>query len=133
MNTGSCHCGKVTFKVPQQLGDVRYCYCETCRKLSGSAFSAVALIASDGFELLSGQDDLAVYESSPDKFRYYCGHCHCQIHAAVASQPDYVRLRLGVLDFEPDVQIVAHMWVSEKPHWHVIHDDLPQFAKWGSA
>lgn len=126
MNTGSCHCGEIEFEVPKELGDVRLCYCETCRKLSGSAFSAVAFVKSSEFKILKGQSKLVHYESSKGKFRYYCSKCHSPICVKLESKPETLRIRLGVLNFDPDVNISAHIWVKEKPKWYVITDDLPK-------
>lgn len=129
MDTGSCHCGEVEFEVPKDLGDVRLCYCQTCRKLSGSAFSAVALIDSKDFKIIKGQSYLALYESSKDKFRYYCSTCHSPIYVQLKSKSEQVRIRLGVLNFQPMVHISAHIWVKEKPSWYKITDDLPQHSE----
>jgi hypothetical protein len=38
-----------------------------------------------------------------------------------------VRIRLGLLNGDPNVEVTGHMWVSEKPDWHQINDDLPQY------
>lgn len=127
MNTGSCLCGKVTYQIKGALGDVRYCYCETCRKASGSAFSANAKIPQQHFTLLRGWESLSRYESRPGKYRYFCSCCGSPIYVTVREEPDLVRVRLGGLNFEPETAITAHMWVDEKPLWHVIHDDLPQY------
>lgn len=127
MHTGSCHCRRVEFAVPEKMGDVRLCYCETCRKLGGSAFSAVALVDASKFKILKGQDILKSYESSKGKIRYYCPECHSPIYVQLVSKPETVRIRLGTLDFEPKVKITAHIWVKEKPKWFAITDNLPQF------
>lgn len=127
--TGSCHCGAVSFAVPRDLGPVRYCYCVTCRKLSGAAFSVVARVAADAFQLLEGKDSLSAYESSPGKYRHYCSRCHSPVYVRLASRPEEVRVRLGLLDDEPRTRIEAHMWVDEKPAWHRIEDDLPQYPR----
>lgn len=129
MNTGSCHCRRVAFEVPEQLGDVRFCFCETCRKLSGSAFSAVALVETRKFKILQGHGELRGYESSQGKFRYYCSQCYSPIYVQLESKPETVRIRLGTLNFEPKVNIVGHIWVKEKPKWFKITDDLPQFQE----
>lgn len=130
MNSGSCHCGKVVFEVRDSLPDTNYCYCETCRKLSGGAFSVVARIPSSEFKVLTGEEQLLIYESSPGKRRYYCGNCCSPIFVTVESQPEFVRIRLGVLDFEPEFNVVGHIWVSEKPKWHRISDGMPQHEEW---
>lgn len=127
MNTSSCLCGKIKYRVDGALGDVRYCYCVECRKASGSAYTANAQIPSENFEILEGENLLGSYESSPGKFRYFCSNCASPIYAALDSQPEFVRIRLGGLNFEPDTRITAHMWVKEKPEWCAISDDLPQY------
>ncbi|MBV1883356.1 MAG: GFA family protein [Pseudomonadales bacterium] len=127
MNTGSCLCGKIKYRVRGALGDVRYCYCEACRKVTGSAFTANAKIPFEKFEFIEGKNFISVYESSPNKFRYFCSQCASPIYASVGEEPAFVRVRLGGLNFNPETQITAHMWVSEKPEWFVIADDLPQY------
>ena len=124
--TGSCHCGKVVIEVPEALGDVRLCYCGTCRKLNGSAFSSVAMVPASQFKVVKGEAELVTYESTTGKHRYYCKTCHAPMFVKLESKPDEVRIRLGVLDFEPKAKITAHIWVREKPAWYVITDDLPQ-------
>jgi hypothetical protein len=129
MGTGSCRCGAVAFDITEDMGDVRLCYCATCRKIGGSAFSAVALVDAAQFRLTRGQDNLSMYESIPGKYRYHCKTCHAPIYVRLESAPQNVRIRLGLLDFEPTVRITAHIWVSEKPDWYEIRDDLPQLAE----
>ncbi len=128
-HTGSCHCGSVVFKVPEELGDVRYCYCQTCRKLNGSAFSAVAMIPSEEFELLQGAESIGIYESTPGKQRHHCTKCFAPLYVQLKSDTSSVRLRLGLMNFEPKVTLRGHIWVSEKPEWYTILDDLPQAAE----
>ncbi len=129
MNTGSCHCGAVQFAVPKALGKVNLCYCGTCRKLNGSAFSSVAMVDAQDFRLLKGQEAMATYESSPGKVRFYCAHCHAPIYVQLKAKPEQLRIRLGLLDFEPEVTISSHIWVKEKPEWYVINDELPQYSE----
>lgn len=126
MNTGSCHCGAVEYEVPRALGDVKFCYCQTCRKLNGTAFSAVALVDAGEFKLLKGESSLEAYESSAGKFRYHCKTCFAPIYVKLASRPEQVRIRLGLLNFEPEVTLTGHIWVSQKPGWYTIADKLPQ-------
>ena len=130
MLNGSCHCGKVVFEINDSLSDVNKCYCKTCRKLSGGAYSVVARVSSNAFKIIKGDEFLHTYESSPGKVRYYCNDCCSPIFVTVKSQPEFVRIRLGVLDFEPKVNIVGHIWVSEKPDWHYINDSLPKHSEW---
>ena len=129
MPTGSCHCGQVEYEVPETLGDGVFCYCQTCRKLTGTAFASVAPVAEEDFKITKGKELLCHYESSPGKFRYFCSHCHSPIYVQMKPSPEVVRIRLGSLNFEPKVNITKHIWVSEKPEWYSINDDLLQFEE----
>lgn len=39
----------------------------------------------------------------------------------------FLRVRLGLLDGTPDIDVTGHMWVSEKPSWRTINDKLPVY------
>ena len=130
MSSGSCHCGNVFFDVNGFFSDVNYCYCQSCRKLSGGAFSAVARVSKSDFKITKGLSALQSYESSPGKNRYYCKNCLSPIVVEVEGQPEFVRIRLGLLNSEPEISIVGHIWVSEKPKWYKINDELPQHQEW---
>jgi hypothetical protein len=43
-----------------------------------------------------------------------------------AARPTELRLRLGTLDTDPEVQVAAHIFVGSKAPWTTITDDLPQ-------
>lgn len=125
MIAGSCHCGSVRFNINRSLLSVRRCYCETCRKLSGGDYSSVARVARDRFILTSGAAQLASYESRPGKLRFYCAGCHSPIYVITDNEPEFLRVRTGLLDGSPQVEVTGHMWVSEKPSWVDINDTLP--------
>lgn len=44
------------------------------------------------------------------------------------THPEQIRLRLGCLDSELTERPHCNAFVSERPTWSDIHDDLPQFA-----
>ncbi len=51
----SCMCGKVTYTIQDQIGEITHCHCTTCRKAHGSAFSSVAAVNISNFEFNSGE------------------------------------------------------------------------------
>lgn len=75
------------------------------------------------------QDGLVTYESIKGKMRYYCSSCHSPIFVQLQSKQEQIRILLGVLNFEPKVNVTAHIWVKEKPAWFNIADNLPQFPE----
>jgi hypothetical protein len=130
MHRGSCLCGSVRYELSGELGEFGYCHCTSCRKASGSAHAANAPIDRDKFTLVSGEDVLREYESSPGKLRAFCSCCGSPIYARLAENPDTLRIRLGSLDTPFAKQPRAHTWVADKASWEPIDDGLPQFDRW---
>jgi hypothetical protein len=128
--TGSCMCRAVTYQVVGELGDFGYCHCQTCRKASGTAFGANSPVDRADLNLLSGSDAIRAFESSPGKFRAFCGVCGSPLYAYVAESPDVLRLRLGSLDTPFTKQAQAHTFVADKAPWEAIDAEIPRFDTW---
>ena len=126
MITGSCHCGAVKYEVPGQLLKFLHCHCDDCRKLSGSAFASYVAAKSDGFRVLSGEEFVEAYASSPGKRRCFCRKCGTHLFAWSDNRPGMVILKAGTLDADPGLRPDSHVWTSAKAPWHEILDDLPQ-------
>jgi hypothetical protein len=107
-----------------------YCHCRSCRKASGSAFAANVAVAADSFEIQSGLDELAAYESSPGKRRHFCRQCGSPLFTTVGTDSNVVRIRLGTLDSEFAQRPAAHIFVADNPAWHAIADSAPCFPGW---
>ncbi|AWF80944.1 hypothetical protein BTJ40_09045 [Microbulbifer sp. A4B17] len=125
MIKGSCHCKSIQFVIDEASLDVRRCYCETCRKLSGADYSVVALVSRSQFAMVGKRQKLSQYISKPGKTQHTC---FAPIFVEVESQPDLCRVRLGLLDNRPSVNVSGHMWVSEMPSWCKIEDELPIYT-----
>lgn len=129
MHKGSCLCGAVRYEVDGEIGPIAMCHCRNCRKASGTAFNAAAEVAMKDFRLLSGDDALAGYDSSPGIHRMFCGRCGSPIYSRRDAMPDAIRLRVGTLDTPLDTRPVAQTFVSEKAEWHDLNPDIPAYAE----
>jgi hypothetical protein len=127
---GSCLCGGVRYEIIGELGEFGYCHCTSCRKASGSAHGANAPVDRGRLRLLSGEEMLREYESSPGKLRVFCSTCGSPMYAYLRTSPDILRLRLGSLDTPFTREPRAHTWVSDKAAWEPLNDGLPQFPQW---
>jgi hypothetical protein len=76
--------------------------------------------------VVTGTDRVREFESSPGKWRCFCGTCGSPLWSRSRADPDTVRIRLGLVEDDPERRPLAHMWVSEKSPWYEITDDLPQ-------
>jgi hypothetical protein len=129
MLSGSCLCGRVRYAIHGKVGPVGHCHCVTCRKAQGGPFVTNAPVRTKYFRLLSGSDAVAEYESSPGKRRCFCRICGSPLWSRRESEADIVRIRLGLLDGDPERRPAGHVWVSEKAPWYEITDTLPQWER----
>lgn len=126
MQTGSCLCGAVRFEVTGDLAPIQICHCGDCRKAQGAAFGANLPVATSDFHLISGEDRLQAYESSPGKERVFCRTCGGPIFSRLKARTDLVRLRAGTLDAPVASTVGFHFYTASKADWWPITDDKPQ-------
>ena len=70
--TGSCHCGKVRFEIAAELGELVTCDCSLCRKKN----AVMVHVHESQFELLEGEDALALYQwNTGTAQHYFCKIC----------------------------------------------------------
>ena len=127
MYSGSCLCGAVHYEVRGEIGTGYFCHCSKCRKATGAAFAASALVASKDFVMTQGEAELKSFSSSPGVYRVFCGACGSPIISRRDASPEMVRLRLGTLDTPLPHGPQGHIFVGSKANWFEIHDDLPQY------
>lgn len=129
---GQCLCGKVTYQIDvpdDHLGETNYCYCNQCRRANSTAFSANVAVPASSYMLLTGQELITEYESSPGNHRAFCSACGSPVHGKKGSDPDHTRVRLGGLDNAAKVKPNSHAWTSEKPAWYNIEGYLKRFKQ----
>jgi ADP-ribosyl-[dinitrogen reductase] hydrolase len=128
MLTGSCLCGRLAYEADATLDAVIHCHCETCRKTHGSAFSSVAAVPRDAFRWVRGEEVRKAFESSPGKFRYFCGECGSHV-AAERTERATVLLRLGCLDTEATCDRQMHIWRSDGASWYDPKAAWPEYPQ----
>jgi len=70
--SGSCHCGRVRFKVTTDLARVISCNCSMCSR----AGTLLTFVPAEQFELLSGDDALGDYQFNKHVIHHlFCRHC----------------------------------------------------------
>jgi len=127
--TGRCLCEGVRFEISGPFGPLGYCHCKQCQRANGSAFSAGSSVARIDLRFLSGEELLREFESSPGRFRAFCSRCGSPIYKRMSDQPEALRIRLGVLDRDPELRARVHIWVDAKAPWYEITDELPQLPE----
>jgi heme-degrading monooxygenase HmoA len=127
MITASCLCDGVRLRLTGRLGPAAFCHCSQCRKANGSAFACNAPLRARYLEFESGRDLIREFESSPGKFRAFCSRCGSPIYSRVSADPESFRIRMGIIDDDPERRPLFHVWVGSKAPWFEITDALPRF------
>ena len=109
---GSCHCGRVRFRVRGDLDETVVCNCTICTQ-KGILHLIVPLGA---FELVSGQAELTTYRFNTRVAKHtFCRHCGVHPFYVPRSHPDKIDVNVRCL---ADVDVAA---LSPRPfdgeHW----------------
>ena len=91
---GSCHCGRVRFRVTGNLADTVDCNCSMCTK---KGFLHL-IVAPDAFQLLQGDDALTTYRFNTMVARHtFCRHCGVHPFYVPRSHPDKIDVNVRCL------------------------------------
>jgi hypothetical protein len=92
---GSCHCGRVRFRVRADLADLLECNCSVCTKKG----ILHLIVAPEEFELAQGGEDLATYQFNTNTARHtFCRHCGMHPFYVPRSDPDKISVNARCLD-----------------------------------
>jgi hypothetical protein len=129
LHQGSCLCGGVRYELDFEPLAIARCHCRLCRKASGSAFVAVAVVPIDALRIVAGEALLKPYESSPGKRRLFCANCGSPIYSEADARPGLLRLRIGLLDTPLATRSGWHAMTAHKAEWDEIGDGLPHYPE----
>ncbi|MGE5128912.1 MAG: GFA family protein [Sphingomonadaceae bacterium] len=130
MLNGACLCGRVQYEIHGKPRFMYQCHCGKCRAASGASFATNIIVDADKFRITAGKESLGAYESSPQKFRYFCAACGSPIYSHGEKTKQVVAVRCGTLKQDPGVRLAYHAFVGSKAPWTDIRDGLPQFDEW---
>ncbi len=92
---GSCHCGRVRFRVEASLDAVAECNCSMCEK---KGFLHL-IVATGAFELVAGADELTSYRFNTGVAEHrFCRHCGVHPFYTPRSDPDKVDVNARCLE-----------------------------------
>ena len=126
--TGGCLCGGVRYEAVGEPTMTGHCYCDDCRKASGSGF--IPFMSYDAAALrFSGEPRQFVSKSArgSDSTRNFCANCGGLVFGGVIGESTSFTIYAGSLDdataFKPAIAIFA----AKRPAWAVIPDEMVVF------
>ncbi len=115
--TGSCLCGAVEFELTNAFRFFFFCYCEQCRRLSGTAH--IANLSSETNSLLwkKGQEQIARFDMPGRNFtKAFCKTCASPV-PYVSNETGRTIVPAGCLHGAPIVESATRIFVHEAPPW----------------
>lgn len=123
---GSCQCGAITVTATPPALLTYACFCSSCRKRTGSAFSMGLIIPEDAIEV-SGE--LTTWSRKSDRgftnTRYSCAECGNIIYGVDDTGLGLAKLQAGLLENSSDMEPEVYLFARSKQPWIV----LPEHAR----
>ena len=122
----SCLCGKIQFTISGEIKRATHCHCSMCRKAHGAAFATYGIVAVEQVAIVSGEEFISKYNSSPLVQRWFCSQCGSNLRWLSQKYPNLFEFPFGLLDDDPVKRPSMHIFTASKAPWYEITDGLPQ-------
>lgn len=124
--SGSCLCGKVRFQVQAPSLWCAHCHCSLCQRAHGAAFVTWVGAAAERFSLVSGDDDVAWYESTPGAQRGFCKNCGSTLFFQSERWPGEMHIVRSNFDSEIDLEPQTHVNWDSHAAWMDNSESIPR-------
>jgi hypothetical protein len=120
---GSCLCRGVKFEVTEPFETLRYCHCESCKKLSGSIGTVNARVLSSAIRILEGDDLVQTFQPAEGSAKTFCLACGSNLFGGGWPDSETASVRASALDDAFDARPSAHIFVRSVAAWETLPDD----------
>ena len=123
---GSCLCGGVAFEVDPPFETFVNCHCSRCRKASGAAYAANALVAPAAIKWTRGEHLVNRFDL-PDAKSFSVAFCRCcgsQLPHLTRSGAKVI-IPAGAFDDPLNASPDRHMHWASRANWFAFGNNLP--------
>lgn len=125
---GGCLCGAVRYVATAEPMIIGNCYCDDCRKSSGTTHCTHAIVPDPAF---SSTGEIRYYDRPADSgnviSRGFCPDCGAAILSRNSSMPGTTAIRVSSLDDLNAVEPQMTVYASRAPSWAVLDRSKPVF------
>lgn len=118
--SGRCQCGAVSYKVSAGTGRANVCFCEMCKRATGSPVPSFISVPRDR---VTWKGRLAVFASSAIATRGFCPTCGTPLYYAGKESTTW-GLAAGTADISVSPDVV--FYYEQHPEWLASLDALPR-------
>ena len=120
---GSCLCGGVEFELAEAPETLRYCHCESCKKLSGSIGTVNGRVPSSAIRILAGKELLQTFQPAEGSAKTFCRTCGSNLFGGGWPNSETTSVRASALDDPFDARPSAHIFVRSVAALETLPDD----------
>jgi hypothetical protein len=124
---GSCLCGTVRYEVRAPFDRFLYCHCSRCRKATGTAHAANAVVKPDAFHWTAGENNVVRYDlpTARSFATAFCKTCGSPVPHLTRSGLRVI-VPAGTFDDEPGAKPDIHAYWGSRADWY---EGDPHLAK----
>ncbi|MGR5092714.1 GFA family protein [Vibrio maritimus] len=124
---GRCLCGSVEFELEDRFENFYFCYCEQCRKVTGSSHASNAITDKHNLTWLKGEDLVVRFDHPEGSFsKVFCSRCGSGLPHESQNGTDLV-VPVGSLDSAPSLSPTAQIFSAEKTKWFKEGISAPEY------
>ena len=125
--SGSCLCGRVSYKCYATPDRIVNCHCEDCRRATGSVFGTNLFVPEDEVEI-SGE--VSSYSHTADSgnsmTKRFCKNCGTLLFGNSSGRNNVMSIRAGTLDQLDLIKPSANVFMESRVPSTSIDEDLRQ-------
>ena len=111
------------FELGETPATLRWCHCESCKKLSGSVGTVNARVPSTAIRILAGAELLQTYQPPEGSAKTFCRTCGSNLFGGGWPDTPVASVRITALDDPFAAKPVAHIFARSVAAWETLPDD----------
>ena len=124
--SGQCHCGTVNWTASLPHKVALNCHCNMCRSLSGADYSSWVILPADQFNLLSGSENITIYQATENFTKSFCSKCGATVSGINDDKfPDHIYVAKGNITSEFNLPPEIQVYTKDKADWVTVDEGIP--------
>ena len=127
---GGCFCGQVRYEIEPEFLGYRYCFCNRCRKIRGTAHAANIFVPDAAFRWLKGEDQIRRFDLEGARFgNCFCGNCGSPVPRQALAGKAWL-IPAGGFDEDPGIAPEGAIFWDSRSSWLPVADRLEKFSEY---